>query len=106
MSDTLMDRLLRGEAFLDDVDDYVDEWHESSTGESLAEHLGMARNEYALWVEQPDSLRLIVAAREEEQPVEEFVAAADPLAIAARGVSAADARTVVEWLRATGRLPT
>lgn len=106
MSDSLIELLLRGEAFLDDIDDYVDDWHESSTSDSLAEYLGMARNEYALWVEQPDSLRLIVAAREEGQPVEEFVAAADPLAIAARGVSAAEARTVVEWLRATGRLPT
>jgi hypothetical protein len=101
-----MDLLLRGEAFLDDIDDYVDDWHERASGQSLAEYLGMAPNEYALWVEQPDSLRLIVAAREEQEPVEEFVAAADPLAIAARGVSAAEARTVVEWLRATGRLPT
>ena len=106
MSDRLIDLLLRGQAFLEDIDDYVDEWHESSTDESLAAYLGMARNEYALWVEQPDSLRLIVAAREEEQPVEQFVAAADPLAIAARGVSAEEARTVIEWLRATGRLPT
>jgi hypothetical protein len=100
-----MDRLLSGEALLDDIEDYVDEWHDSPTDESLAEYLGMASNEYALWVEQPDSLRLIVAAREEGQPVEEFVAGADPLAIAARGVSAAEARTVVQWLRTTGRLP-
>jgi hypothetical protein len=100
-----MDRLLRGDAFLDDIDDSIDEWHESATEQSLADYLGMAANEYALWVEQPDSLRLIVAAREEGQPVEEFVASADPLAIAARGVSVAEARAVVEWLRATGRLP-
>ena len=105
MSDTLIDRLLHGEAFLDDIDDYVDEWHESTTDESLADYLGLTHNEYALWVEQPDALRLIVAAREEGKPVEQFVATADPLAIAARGVSAADARAVLEWLRATGRLP-
>lgn len=105
MSDRLVDLLLRGEALLDDIDDHVDRWHESSTEEPLPEYLGMTSLEYSLWVEQPASLRIIVAAREQREPVEVFANTVDPQAIAARGVPVAEARMVLQWLKKTGRLP-
>ena len=39
----------------DDIDDLVDTWHAGGTGMPLHEFLGLTREEYAHWVEQPDA---------------------------------------------------
>jgi len=58
-----------------------------------------------LWVERPSALRMILAAREQNLPVQEFVADFDELAVAARGLSSTDVHAVERWLQETGRLP-
>lgn len=52
-----------GEVSPSDIDRFVREWHESDSDESLAEYLGMTIEEYALWVETPNALQNIIAAR-------------------------------------------
>ena len=59
---TFLDLVLTGEAHQDDIDDFVDQWHEGNTSCSLAEFLGMSDDEYALWVEKPSALNLILQA--------------------------------------------
>jgi hypothetical protein len=37
----------------DNLDALIDQWHESDTGTTLAQHLGMTDEEYDKWLEQP-----------------------------------------------------
>ena len=57
---TFLDLVLAGEARQDDIDDFVDQWHDGDASCSLAEFLGMSDDEYALWVEKPSALSLIL----------------------------------------------
>ena len=106
MSDHYIDLVLAGRALLTDIDDHVDMWHVGDALGPLHDYLGLTWDEYALWVEQPSSLRLILAARERKKPVLEMIEHADEYALAARGgLSEREARTVRKWLQDTGRIP-
>lgn len=100
-----IDDVLEGRALLGDITDYVEKWHQTRDDSELHDYLGLSWDEYRLWVERPQSLRLIVAAREFAEPVDEMLGRQDDYALAARNLDPQDARTVREWLIATGRLP-
>jgi hypothetical protein len=100
-------RVLAGTAVAQDVDDFVDQWHDDPEGSAdLAEYLGMTADEYALWVEKPEALRYILASRKlRAKPLRgsrQFAGIA--AAAAARAGSDTDAQAVLRWLRRTGRL--
>jgi hypothetical protein len=59
---TFLDLVLAGDARQDDIDDFVDQCHDGDASCSLAEFLGMSADEYALWVEKPAALNLILQA--------------------------------------------
>ena len=59
---TFVDLVLTGKAHQDDIEDFVDQWHDGDASCSLAEFLGMSDDEYALWVEKPSALSLILQA--------------------------------------------
>lgn len=103
---TFLDACLSGTAILSDVDDWVDRWHDSAgapggRSQSLAEFLGLNPEEYALWVERPESLRFILASRKGRIPQ---VSGVNELALAARAANDAEAIGVMDWLRKTGRI--
>lgn len=102
--DTFVAACLSGTALLDDVDEWVDAWHESPKGVSLDEYLGFSHEEGALWAERPESLRFIVAARRYATPVATILQSRDDFALAARASDSAKATAVLEWLRTTHRL--
>jgi hypothetical protein len=84
----------------------VERWHEGGGfGQELHDYLGLTRNEDALWVERPNTLRAIIASRELDEPLGELLERTDEHAVAARGLTPEDARAVREWLERTGRLP-
>ena len=60
----------------DEVDDYVEAWHESGDEETreLHEYLGMTWEEHGVWVITPRALPTILAARRANRPLREFVA--------------------------------
>ena len=60
---TFLEMVLSGDAKSEDVDDFVDRWHEGRDARTLAEAMGMSDDEYALWVEKSDALALIIEAR-------------------------------------------
>jgi hypothetical protein len=97
---------LTGDIVMDEIDDFVERWHEdASVTQPIHEFLGMTKEEYALWVEQPGSLRLILAAREENAPLYEAIerfAELEP--VAARAADPEAAMVVLQWLRKTGRI--
>ena len=104
MSDRYMEDVVVGNALWTEADDYVARWHESNSNEPLHDFLGMSWDEYALWTERPETLRLIVAAHERGEAVESLLSRTDEFAVAARGLAESEAETVRAWLRETGRL--
>lgn len=104
---TFVERALAGDVLdLSEIDEDVDAWHASETTESLAEWLGMSEDEYALFVERPDALRVILAARKQTKSVRELLESIerDGMSLAARGASDHDAEQIRAWLKKTGRL--
>lgn len=64
-SKTFVDLALAGEALPGDIDGFIEEWHENPREHrSLPEFLGMEDHEYALWVENPNALSLILQRRQ------------------------------------------
>jgi hypothetical protein len=59
-----LDLAVVGQASLDDVDDFVAEWHVGFSGEPLHEYLGMTWDEYVLWVKHPSALASIIDRRD------------------------------------------
>jgi len=61
------DLFSRGEAEADDIDDYVDRWHEGADEHArvmtLHDYLGLTKAEYNRWVQAPSSLPDILAER-------------------------------------------
>ncbi len=106
MSNTFVEQVLLGDALWTEIDDWVERWHSGSGDRSLQDFLGMTWQEYALWVEQPSTLRVILAARELGSDVEDLIKAPDEFAVAARSLSLDERNTVWQWLKRTGRLQT
>ena len=104
MSDSYVDDVLSGSVPWTDIDDYVERWHMDGDATSIHAALGMSRHDYGLYVEEPRSLRFILAAREAEESVEDLLTKSDDGVIAARGLNPADAKRVRDWLVKTGRL--
>ncbi len=52
-----------GKFSADQIDDYVDQWHDNPSGLELHEYLGMTREEYAIRLKEPDQLASILAAK-------------------------------------------
>ena len=48
-----MTKFMRGEASADQIDDYIDAWHRSRSKLLLPAYLGMTKEEYAAWLEDP-----------------------------------------------------
>src|SRR5437899_5671925 len=60
-----IEQVLEGEILETEIDDFVEQWHESNSQESLADYLGFTDEEYALWVEKPETLRSIILRRKQ-----------------------------------------
>ena len=60
-----LQKVLKGTARVEEIDDYVERWHHSSSSLDLPEFLGLSREEYANWVEHPESLKKVVSKRKE-----------------------------------------
>lgn len=105
MSENYVQDVLSGDALWTEIEDYVEQWHRSKSAElSIAAFLGMTQGEYDLYVEQPSSLRFILAAHELDEPVENLVQRSDEHLVAARGLGQQEAEKVRHWLQHTGRL--
>jgi hypothetical protein len=102
--ETFISACLSGSALLEDVDAWVEDWHEAPADLSLDEFLGFTHDEGKLWAERPESLRFIVAAHRYGTPVEIILQGRDDFALAARATDSAAATAVLGWLRETHRL--
>lgn len=56
-------KVLLNKAKIEDIDNYIDEWHEGKAPKGckeLRQYLGMSKSEYAKWVENPNCLKSII----------------------------------------------
>lgn len=106
--ETFVSAALSGRASVDDLDDYIDDWHDEGSEISIYEYLGMTQDEYRLCTERPEALRLILSARKKGRPFTEEIKAAaanqSGYALAARAESAEQAKGVYDWLVRRGRV--
>jgi hypothetical protein len=102
--DNFIGHCVEGKTFLYEIDDYIATWHEGRTGKPVWKYLGMSQDEYKLWLEQPSSLRVIVAAHDQHVNVEDLLSSPDAELVAARADFPDDAQRLLAWLRHSGRL--
>jgi hypothetical protein len=72
MSETqqrFIDLALNGSVLADDIDDFIDNWHDNDSGETLHDYLGLTWQEYSLWVSDASYLSLILSARHRNRPL-------------------------------------
>ena len=75
MNNSFIEKCINGDASLDEIDDYINEWHDSdlSNGIELHEYLGMTWKEYSIWAIKPSFLAEIVNSRKQEVDAQKFV---------------------------------
>lgn len=63
---TFIDHCLAGSATPEEIDDYVERWHQGVIGQEmeLRELLGMSKPEYARWMRNADAIADIIASRQ------------------------------------------
>jgi len=67
---TFIELLVDGEVEPEEIDDFIDEWHEGTSNDvPLHSFLGMAEIEYEAWLGHPGALDGIVRERKERLKV-------------------------------------
>ena len=95
---------LDGDALTEEVDDFIDKWHESTEETEIYEFLGMDWDEYSAWVAEPGISPLIITAHAEHRPLVEILEKNEDLPLAARADDPEKAKAVLKWLKAQGKL--
>ncbi len=89
----------KGEAILDDIDDFVDAWHDGDIDVPLHQYLGMTDEEYRLFLADNSSLALIVKAHKNRIPISELMNEENDFKIAARSEKVSQYSDVVKWVK-------
>lgn len=101
---SFLDRYQRGQVGPDDIDDFVDRWHDNdepwARDLELHEYLGMTHEEYQVWLCDPLSLPLILLARRSARPLVDVMAERyDALLAANRPTDATILYALGNWLK-------
>lgn len=101
-SATFVEACLSGEAGVEDIDDWVDSWHEIDEDEdnrTLSQFLGFSPEDKELWLSQPNVLRFIVAAHGKNVPVIDMIRQQSEFGLAARGMTAESEKAMESLIR-------
>ena len=105
MSKSFVDLCLAGEVLVDEIDDFVDRWHDSDSDLELSEYLGMTDIEYKTWVERPNAINCILFAKKRKLPLDQaLLVHKSEFQLATRASELVDTDELIEWLRKTGRI--
>ncbi|MGF9715241.1 hypothetical protein [Paenibacillus naphthalenovorans] len=99
-----MDACMSGDAMADEIENYIEEWHESDSEETIYDFLGMTEEEYGLWVENESILKSIFFARKTGISISDFIGRDAGRTLVARSSSPEEAAFVQRWLVRTGRV--
>lgn len=103
-SPTFLELYLNGEVLADEIDDFVDEWHANPGVNEIYEFLGMTKEEYSLWLRDPESLPHIARSRHANLPLVKVVNnALDELPLAARSGDSPKLHRLIKWLERQGK---
>lgn len=103
---TFLDRYLNGEVLAEDIDYFVDIWHKKPANKEIYQFLGMSKEEYSLWLRDPDTLPVIARARRAGLPLESVLRATlEELPVVARSANAVKVKRLMCWLEESGRIP-
>ncbi|MHA7809286.1 MAG: hypothetical protein ACX933_05720 [Marinobacter adhaerens] len=101
---SFVDLCLDGDVLEDEIDDFVDRWHEDEdTDLELHEYLGMTWDEYSVWATKPSVLPFILTARKNGTTFDQEMNQ-ERLALAARAETADEAHRIESWLKLIGKL--
>lgn len=98
---SFIDELIAGNALLEDIDDFVDKWHEQDTGMRLHEYLGLTEEEYQVWLLNPDIIPIVLKARIEDRNSLEMIGT-EVYAMAARSTNPSTFSHLQKWLTEKG----
>ena len=102
---TFLALYLNGEVLADDIDDFIDSWHEGSSAQEIYQFLGMSLEEYSLWIRNPEVLPLIARSRLENEPLDVTIERAlEEQPMAAGSSDAAKIQRLRRWLESNGKL--
>jgi len=101
---SFMDLSLQGEALPDQIDDFVDIWHEGGTGLKLSEFLGFTDDEYSLWVEKPNFLKYILGARKNDKSISDYHDRSSILQLADPDGCVEDIEELIVWFKRMGQV--
>ncbi|SCK09010.1 hypothetical protein [Vogesella sp. LIG4] len=93
---------LQGDRLPEEIDDYVDAWHDGESTAPLHVFLGMTRSEYNLWMMEPSTLPFILDAHRTGQNAVELIEQFNALPMAARAESSKKALALAHWLKEEG----
>ena len=95
---TFIEGVLSGDYLINEIDDFVDEWHDSDGDKSLSEFLGMTEEEYKLWVTKGDSsLKAIIFSRVNQISLDSFFQNPSDITWAARA-NGHSSNEIASWL--------
>jgi hypothetical protein len=102
---SFLDLYNRGEVCPDDIDDFVDRWHDNAEPWArdleLHEYLGMTHEEYQVWLSDPLSLPSILLSRRSGRPLVDVMAERyDMLLAANQPTDATILFSLGNWLKA------
>lgn len=60
---TFVEACKMGYLEIEDIEDFIEQWHENPKGQSLLESLGMTREEFKCWVHDDKALTKIVFSK-------------------------------------------
>lgn len=103
LANTFIDKCLSGDALLEEVEDYVSQWHNTDIDCELHEFLGLSEIEYDLWFANASILPYILEARVKRKSINEYLNSANNFQLAARAPSIEEAEKIKKWLIDAGR---
>lgn len=95
---------INGEALEDEIDDFVEKWHEGECSDlDLHEYLGMSWEDYSIWATNPSVLRFIIAAKKRNTTLSQELND-QRYALAARAGDPSQTDLITKWLKKIGKL--
>lgn len=96
-----INKCLTGDAFVDEIDDYIDAWHDGDSPLELNEFLGMTKEEYNYFAMDEDVLPIIIRSHRFKKTIDETINASqeNELSLAARTSDKDKVKQLIAFLK-------
>ena len=102
---TFIELYMNGAVLAEDIDEFVDAWHQNPGRKEIYEYLGMTRQEYSMWLRDPDILPHIARARRENLDLTTVPhRSIEDMPIAARSSDQVKVKRFMQWLEQQGKI--